>query len=200
MSRFEDNLWAELERDHAPVLLKTVARSRHQRVGVWLGSAAGVAAVGLASVAVYVSSIPPAYEITDNADGSLTLTVREVDGFASAAQDLRGRGIKAAAVPWRRDCAEGEWFKLAHPPTDGEHSDALEPKDAGKAMELRIVPDQLPAGVTLVLAGAQDGEDGVDGWAVYAPGQLPSCVYLAPARDLGGRPLPSIPLPPTPTF
>ena len=104
MSRFEDNLWAQLEREHAPALLQNLATQRRRRTARWMGAAAGVAVLGGVAAATYSRRTPPAYAVVDNSDGSVTLTVREVQRFEEATAKLRERGVPAVAVPLRRDC------------------------------------------------------------------------------------------------
>ena len=57
MNRFENNLWAELEREHAPALLESVAAQRRLRTRRWISAAAGVVVLGTAAVIAPVASI-----------------------------------------------------------------------------------------------------------------------------------------------
>ena len=171
MSRFEDNLWSELERDHAPALLQSAATQRRLRIRRWMGAAAGVVVLGTAAVIapVYFGGTPPAYAVVDNPDGSVTLTVREVQRFEEATARLRERGIPAIAVPLREGCVEtGRSLQVPVAAVDFEFT--------AKESKITITPDRIPPDATVVLAtdiGA--GVVTVSG-GVYARDQLPACL------------------------
>jgi len=170
MSRFEDNLWARLEREQAPTLLQNMATQRRKRTARWMGAAAGVAVLGGVAAATYLGGTPPAYAVVDNPDGSVTLTIREIQRFEEATAKLRDRGIPAIAVPLRRDCAQQG--NTLHDPLNAVEFD-LSPE----AFNIKILRDRIPAGGTVVLA--TDKARG-DGWiitgGVYGSDQLPGCL------------------------
>ena len=119
---------------------------------------------------VYFGGTPPAYAVVDNPDGSVTLTIREVQRFEEATVKLRERGIPAIAVPLRNDCAQtGHGLDIAMAAVDFEFT-------AG-ASKITITPALIPQGATVVLATDQ-GRD--DTWIVtgggYATEQLPGCL------------------------
>jgi hypothetical protein len=172
MNRFEDNLWAELERDHAPALLQSVATQRRLRMRRWMGAAAGVVVLGAAAVIapVYFGGTPPAYAVVDNPDGSVTLTIREVQRFEEATAKLRERGIPAIAVPLRTGCVEtGRSLDVPVAAVDFELT-------AGGS-KITITPALVPAGATVVLATDRTADDT---WTVtgglYASDQPPGCL------------------------
>lgn len=71
--------------------------ARHRR-STWVRWAAAAAAVVTATGAVAFSSLTqasPAYALTPNADGSLTVTVHRLEGAAALAADLKAHGINA---------------------------------------------------------------------------------------------------------
>jgi hypothetical protein len=196
MTRFEDNLWAELEREHAPVLLQTLAARRRARAGVWVGVAAGVAVLGAAAVIapVYFGGTPPAYAVAGNPDGSVTVTVRDAERFEDATAALREHGVPAVAVVLSETCPEGEARKIEYALTSGSGPVTIADPLNTEVFEARITPDQLPVGVTLVLA-AKDTGNGFSVVTAYARGDVPKCVLQPSPR----QPVPSIPQP-TPTY
>ena len=170
MSKFEDNLWTQLERDHAPALLQNVATQRRKRTGRWVGAAAGVAVLGGVAAATYLGGTPPAYAVVDNPDGSVTLTVREVQRFQEATAKLRERGIQAIAVPLRQDCAQPG--SLLQEPLNAVEFD-LKPG----AINIMILPGRIPANATVVLATDESrGESWTVAGGLYPSDQLPGCL------------------------
>ena len=171
MSKFEDNLWIQLERDHAPALLQAVATQRRLRTRRWVGAAASVVVMGATAVIapVYFGGTPPAYAVVDNPDGSVTLTIHEVRRFEEATAKLRDRGIPAIAVPLRQNCAEtGRGLELPLAAVDFEFT-------AG-ASKITINPDRIPADATVVLATERQSELWTVTGGVYARDQLPGCL------------------------
>lgn len=181
MSKFEDNLWAELERDHSPTLVKSVVSRRRWNTGRWLGAAAAVAVLGTGAVFApsYFGGTPPAYAVIDNPDGSVTLTMKEWERVDAAAALLRARGIPVIAVPRRDDCPDAA-PKVDPGPVDIER--ALENLPVrfesvvigggpGLEFRVRVRPDRIPRGTTWVLA---DGD--LPFWGFYPNDRLPSCV------------------------
>lgn len=176
MSRFEDNLWAQLEREQAPVLMQNLATQRRKRTSRWMGAAAGVAVLGGVAVATYLGGTPPAYAVVDNPDGSVTLTVRELQRFEEATAKLRDRGIPAVAVPLRQNCSD----VTASLPEQG--TEAVDFEFSPEAFKITITRDRIPPNGTVVLAADQ----GIDHWIVagslYARDQLPSCLRMRGPR------------------
>ena len=175
MSKFEDNLWARLERDHAPVMLQSLATRRRRRIVRWTGAAAGVLVLaGAAFVAsTYFGGTSPAYAIVDNPDGTVTLTVREIEKFDEATAELRERGIPAVAAPMRTDCSADERAKLEFP--SGDRIPVVPIGENASDFAVKIYPDRIPAGATMVL-GARPGGGSWVAMAVYARGDLPACL------------------------
>src|SRR5688500_16536883 len=95
MGKFEDSLWTELQREHGQALLQNMAKRQSRRARRWVGIAAAVTVLGTGALvaSTYFGGAPPAYAVVDNPDGSVTLTVREVQRFEEATAKLRERGI-----------------------------------------------------------------------------------------------------------
>jgi hypothetical protein len=177
MGKFEDSLWTELQREHGQALLQNMAKRQSRRARRWVGIAAAVTVLGTGALvaSTYFGGAPPAYAVVDNPDGSVTLTVREVQRFEEATAKLRERGIPAAALPLRENCPAGG-RKLDSPQALG----SVEFQSAPGKIEIKILRDRIPADATVVLAAEHDEQNGT--WTVaggvYERDQLPSCLPL----------------------
>jgi hypothetical protein len=188
MSKFENNLWAELERDHGPTLVKDVATRRRRNAARWLVAAAAVAVLGTGALFApsYFGGTPPAYAVVDNPDGSVTLTVRELERFEEATAKLRKRGVRAIAVPLREDCADDH---LVERLPMGHRKTPVSLEFPGGVFVLRVKPNEIPANTTLVLAARKE-KGGMSGSVAYAPGELPRCIidFRSPELEIGPIP------------
>lgn len=171
MSKFEDSLWAEMQREHGQALLLNMAKQRSRRTARWIGAAAAVTVLGTGALAAsaYFGGAPPAYAVVDNPDGSVTLTVREVQRFEEATAKLRERGIQAIAVPLREGCAEtGRSLQVPVAAVDFELT--------AKESRITITPDRIPPDATVVLATDVGADVLIVSGGVYARDQLPACL------------------------
>lgn len=77
MSRFTNNLWSDLAREHGATLAHAdrpqAARARLPRPRVFAGGTLGLAGIGAALVVALGGSAAPAYAVTTNGDGSVTV-------------------------------------------------------------------------------------------------------------------------------
>ncbi|MEU0879061.1 hypothetical protein ABZ345_10720 [Lentzea sp. NPDC005914] len=179
MSKFEDNLWAELQHEHGQALLQNMAKRQSRRTKRWIGAAAAVVVLGTGALAAstYFGGAPPAYAVVDNPDGSVTLTVREVQAFEAATAELRKHGIRAIAVPIRKDCSWDEWFKIENIQLlDPDQTSAVE-WNMDDIYQMKIHPERIPADAQLVLSAIQRGR-GLQFGAGYARGEMPKCVPM----------------------
>ncbi|WP_439660917.1 hypothetical protein ACSHWB_05040 [Lentzea sp. HUAS TT2] len=110
MTTFKDNLLNDLMREHGQTVEE--APEQHRRSARPLLAAAGVLAVAGAATVAIVSGDSEAYAVTKNADGSVTVTIRDIKGVDAANAKLREYGIGAKAVPMSRDCAELDETKM----------------------------------------------------------------------------------------
>lgn len=171
MGRFEDSLWTELQREHGQALLQNMAKRQSRRARRWVGIAAAVTVLGTGALvaSTYFGGAPPAYAVVDNPDGSVTLTIREVQRFEEATAKLRERGIPAIAVPLRDNCTEtGRSLELPMAAVDFEFT-------AG-ASKVTIDPNRIPADATVVLATDNQSDHWIVTGGVYARDQLPVCL------------------------
>jgi hypothetical protein len=194
MSRFEDNLWREVERKYGSELSEAdgpLQRRSRLRVPVIAGTSLGL--VGASAVAVIVlsaASSSPAFAVTHNPDGTVSVVIRRIEGIPGANQRLAQLGIRARAVRIADGC------QVAPPPALARVTVAtfVRTRDAvsvggtdGKVLA-RIRPTQIPIGRTLVIPAVRNGAlvRLVRGRAVR--GAVPTC--LPPAvliRSGSGR-------------
>ncbi|MFD4642317.1 hypothetical protein ACFWN2_33760 [Lentzea sp. NPDC058436] len=110
MTTFKDNLLDDLMREHGETVEE--APEQRRRSARPLLAAAGVLAVAGAATVAIVSGNSEAYAVTKNADGTVTVTIKDVKGVDGANAKLREYGIRAKAVPMSRDCAELDESKI----------------------------------------------------------------------------------------
>jgi hypothetical protein len=99
MTRFTDNLWRDLAREHGPTLALADRpepdRARIlRRPRVLAGSTLGLAGAGTAlALALGAASSTPAYAVTTNGDGSVLVTINQNSALPQANAKLTAMGI-----------------------------------------------------------------------------------------------------------
>jgi hypothetical protein len=194
-SSFEQRLLAELRQIVAerpapgtPARLAPtplpIARLRRPRLLLGGGAiAAVVAAVALAFAGG--ANVVPAYAITNNPDGTITVTIRQLVGIDGANAELARRGVPARAIPLRLlvyGCANGH--ELGGPSAPYASTSFAPTGDA-----VTIDPRRLPAGDRILL-GAEvqaNGDSQIESTVVR--GNTPRCFSAAFARSLPDTPL-----------
>jgi hypothetical protein len=105
MSEFEDNLWLAVVREHGDELARTKrtahTHKRASRPQLLAGTTAGLAAMATAAALLFgASASPPAFAVTRNPDGTVTVNLRHASGVAGANKKLAAMGVRAQiAVP-----------------------------------------------------------------------------------------------------
>ena len=153
MSKFEDHLWREFVRecgtDLAQMASPSVKQSR--RVGPRL-VAGGVGLVGIGAVLTLVlggTTTSPAFAVTRNHDGTVSVTIRRRAGIAGANAKLHELGIRAQVLPQVPvTCRD-------HLPMAGRGAPA--PQGNFTNAHWTINPRKVPAGHTLALTPATSG-------------------------------------------
>ncbi|MFJ5988489.1 hypothetical protein [Lentzea sp. NPDC092896] len=110
MTTFKDNLLDDLMREHGQTV-EEAPEQRRRPARPLLVAAGALAIAGAATVAI-TSNSSEAYAVTKNADGSVTVTIRDIKGVDAANAKLREYGIGAKAVPMSRDCADLDETKM----------------------------------------------------------------------------------------
>lgn len=183
MSKFEDNLWAQLERDHGAELVKN-SRSPLFRSSWWLVAAAAAAAAVLGTGALvapaYLSGTPPTSAVLDNPDDDVVkLTARDLGRFEEATEKLRAHGIPAVVVPVLEGCTDirvqVEQGVVSKTPFRDVHTGNGE-------RAIAIVPEAIMPNSVLAI-GMLGGGDGLMGGLVmgqYPVGHAPTCLQYTP--------------------
>jgi len=178
MSKFEDQLFADLMQEHGSELIgmsRPAARCAAVPRAVWAVAAViGIAGAITAGMAI-LGGNTPAYAVIKADDGLVTVSIAEISGIAGANAKLRELGVPAAAVPMREGCPDPKLATNA-PNQNDAGWDVTWPGQGGK-----IIFDSrsIPAGDTVVL-GAWDSKGHVALSYLMVSGPAPSCVPLLP--------------------
>jgi hypothetical protein len=211
MGEFKDRLWRELEHAHGDDLARIDRRADVRRVrrfgprllaGASLALAALAAAIAVA-LGLGAASTSPAFAVSRNSDGSVTVSITRPDAIAAANARLAALGIRARAVPVVRSCiAAPVALRLARSPLIVAYS----PQSRGrlvrptKVTEVRFYPGRIPLRAMLILdAYIVHGELRVSARR-WMRGNVPPCLprnFLLPAVPVGPlrNPLCPVPLP-----
>jgi hypothetical protein len=176
MSSFEDRLWSELVRDHGDEIRLHGATTTHhparrrRRPAVLAGTALSIAGVTAAAVLALTATTaaPPAYAVSTNSDGTVTVTLNDISALTALNAELAGDGLHAKAVPLSATC-----------PTRG-FPHAMPAGTKTSTYTLTIVPADIPAGFTAVVAASESsaGQVQLVQGAWRSPGS--SCVNSTP--------------------
>lgn len=164
MSRFEDRLWSELVEQHGAVLagqpsLGLVPGAAPLRGAVALRRPLATIGVALAAVVAAIviglstggSGPAPAYAVTRNPDGTVSVTIQELSAAQSASEALTRMGLPIRAAAVEASCqANPDRYRMAPvPETDTRR--IYSPFLSGSVTGVRISPSSIPAGDTLLL-------------------------------------------------
>jgi hypothetical protein len=191
MTRFDDNLWREVERKYGSELAGAdgpLSSGPRRRLPVIAGASLGVAGASAAAVIVLsAASSPPAFAVTSHRDGTVSVVIRRIDGIRGANRRLAQLGIRARAVQVDAQCQAVVAPALAHVTVatfKRAHGAGWVGGVAGGA-NAKIRPKQIAQDRTLVIpAVASKGQVRlVRGRAVR--GAIPGC--LPPVARLRGN-------------
>lgn len=168
MSKVEDRLWSELVRDHASELelagthrAPRQRRPRLRRTPLAIGGLGLAGAITAATLALTATTGSPAFAVTENEDGWVTLTINELVGVTGANEELAKLGIRARVARYEAGCTatHGELVRpaatLSTPPAE---QGGIVQAVAGQGLAAwRINPSAIPPGDTLsLIATAED--------------------------------------------
>ncbi len=177
MSRFEDNLWDVLVREHQaeyahPGRAVTRGPVRRRRLA---GVSLALAGAGTATALVLTAGpATPAFAVTSNSNGTVTVTINQIAGISGANTELADLSVSARAVPIVQGCTAT--MQLL---PKGSPNPIVPPTGSGPQQSITIEPSAIPAGDTVVLA-AEELSGGVESLVGMVQGAAPACVALVP--------------------
>ena len=184
MTKFEDQLFADLMREHRSTLAHTTlpAPSRQRTAVRRTLTVAGAGSLGVAAAAgalVATSGGSPAYAVTTHPDGTVTIAVYKESGIAGANAKLRQLGDQVVLVPVRPGCPAPRppaVSVLGHPISVG-----LSVSHGSVTVHAKGIPD----GDIVVLGVVTTGPSSLTGGTVSSR-PAPSCISLPSAPRLPG--------------
>ena len=186
MTKFEDQLFDDLMREHGPTLAGTrphAAPKRHVATRrTLLAAGAGCAAAG-AIAGTFVASggtprtavgTPAAYAVTKNPDGTVTLAVYKTSGIAGANARLHQLGDQVVVVPVGPGCPSLHSLPAPAVPAKGMVSVQ---SGRSKNGSITVNAQGIPAGDILVVGVLSTGDATEMGSAITSA-PAPSCVSM----------------------
>jgi hypothetical protein len=174
MGRFDDQLWADLVDEHGPALAvaqrATPPRGRGRpRVLAAVGAFGLVGVVTAVALTLTVTGASPAFAVTRNADGTVTVTIRQIEGVSGANAELARLGVRARAVTPDPGCTSDPVRARVSAFAGG----ALRP--GGGQDAVTISPGLIPVHETLVLVAEQISGGRTAMAAFMVVGSAPNC-------------------------
>jgi len=187
MTKFADQLYTDLLREHGSTLADTrrLAGSRRQfasrRVLLATG-AGGVAVAATAGVLTAGGGATPAYALTTNPDGTVSLAVYQESGIAQANAKLQLLGDRVVVVPVRPGCPS---IHSLPPPAVRPHKGTIT-MTSGRSRDgyTKVTASGIPKGDILVVGIEVNAHSSVGEAALTTP-PAPSCVSPPPAPPSG---------------
>ena len=197
MTRFDDNLWREVERRYGSELSGAdgpLSPGPRGRLPMIAGASLGVAGASAAAVIVLgAANSSPAFAVTTHRDGSVSLVIRRIDGISGANRRLAQLGIHVRAVQVDAQCQAAVRPALRHVTVAGVTRDRqtgwVGTVEGG--VKARIRPQQIARNHTLVIAAVPSKGKVrlVRGRAVRGaiPGCLPPVAWVQSTAGGSGR-------------
>ncbi|NJP89830.1 hypothetical protein HCN51_10290 [Nonomuraea sp. FMUSA5-5] len=172
---FKEHVLMELR---AEIVARNEARRRRVRRRLFTGAAlAGLAAVAAVAAPLLTGSETPAYAVTKNTDGTITLKINEFRDPAQVEQDLKDLGVTAdvsyvkpgtRCAPGRGESDSGPSFtkeelQSKDPAVRKRIKDAIDNSPNAKALkigrgEVRIDPHHIKRGQTAVMEFTENAD------------------------------------------
>jgi len=188
MTKFSDQLFDDLMREHGPALADA-SPSAHSRRRVTtrrtLLAGGGTLAVAAAIAGTLVARSPtPAYAVTKNPDGTITLAVYQTSGIAGANARLRQLGDQqVVVVPVEPGCPSPG--SLPPPAVPGRGHRIATETGISRNGSVTVNAQGIPAGDILVVGVETSGHSSLGGGALTSP-PAPSCISLPALPGHGG--------------
>jgi hypothetical protein len=149
MGKYEDRLWREIVRRHGADLAQmtrpAARHARRARPRLLAGTSLALAGAGATlALVVTAASSPPAFAVSRNADGTVTVTLQKIEAIHGANARLAALGIRARLVVVAPGCTV-----KALPPTAVQAmalARALAERAAPRAAITRLDPRKIPPG------------------------------------------------------
>jgi hypothetical protein len=189
MTKFSDQLLDDLMHEHGPALARTrppAPPERRVTARRTLLAGGGTLAVAAAIAGTLVARSPdPAYAVTKNPDGTITLAVYQTSGIAGANARLRQLGDQqVVVVPVEPGCPGPG--SLPAPAVPGRGHRITTGISVSRHGPVTVNAHGIPAGDILVVGVQTSGHSSLAG-AVLASPPAPSCLSLpAPPPGHGG--------------
>jgi hypothetical protein len=195
MTKFSDQLFDDLMREHGPSLAHTTMPAqprRHITTRATLLAGGGALAVAGAVAGALVavngtpahsagSATPAAYTVTKNPDGTITLAVYQQSGIAGANARLHTLGDKqVVVVPIEQGCTS----KAAPPAVSGKGHLLTTGISRSPNGTMTVNAHGIPAGDILVIGVATSGHTSYSVGTLASP-PAPSCVGTLPPGNGG---------------
>ncbi len=189
MTRFADQLFDDLMREHASTLAHTkvpAARKRHAatRPVLLTAGAGGVAVAATVGSLLATGGGTPAYAVTANSDGTVTLAVYQESGIAGVNAQLRRLGDdRVVVVPVEAGCPS-----LSSLPAPRVPAREIIVQGSGPGIGT-ITVGAVPAGDILLVLHVEDTGTRRVTAAKLTSGKAPSCVSFSapPAPPVNGK-------------
>jgi hypothetical protein len=158
MTRFADQLYDDLMRDHGPALADTrppAARRRLASRRVVLAAGAGGLAVAATAGSLVAIGGSPAYALTTNHDGSIRLAVYREPGIAQANAKLKSIGARVVVVPVRAGCPSIDSVRKPAVPVRGK---VRVQGSVGRDGQVTVQAEGVPRGDIILVATEISGQ------------------------------------------
>jgi hypothetical protein len=191
MTKFADQLFDDLMREHGQALAGARVPAQKRRLAtrpVLLAAGAGGLAVAATAGALVAGGGTPAYALTKNGDGTLSLAVYQESGIAGANAKLRDLGDgQVIVVPAEAGCPSISSLPASAVPPAGRIATQTSGPAPGKGSSVTVNASGIPAGDILVVAVDVNPNGTTEGAAKLTSAPAPHCVSLPapPANDSG---------------
>lgn len=175
MTKFADQLLDDLMREHGPALAQTVPSAHPKRHittrRTLLAGGGALAVAGVVAGALVAGGGTPAYAVTKNPDGTITLAVYQQAGIAQANTRLRQLGDQQlVVVPIRADCT-----KPPPPAVSGHGVRIITQFSVSRDGSVTVKAHGIPAGDILVV-GMQAGGRNRNAISIVTSPPAPTCI------------------------
>jgi hypothetical protein len=190
----QDRLWDELASEQPealdamsahPALFARAERRRLTRPAVLASTGTGVAAATAAVVvALGATGAAPAFAVTTNPDGTVTVTLSDIAAISGVNAELAADGINARAIPVQPGCqTQGLGFAWPSGTDPNSTTVTLDPKDIPTGYTAIVAVDQESSGRILMTMGSSPSPGPSCIGSITAPEITPSS--SAPAGNSG---------------